>query len=400
MTQRILFVDDDPNLLASFQRSYRKILDFDTALGGTEALSYISSKGPYAVVVSDMRMPGMDGIELLEQFRLQSPDTIRVMLTGNADQATAVDAVNRGQIFRFVNKPCAPEELAPVLNAALEQAKLLRIERDVLENTLTGSVKVLGEILGMVSPQALGRGQRLRDSCLQFAQFLGVSRTWEIELGALLSPIGYASLPPILVRKLMGEEGDYSPAESIILRRIPRVGYDLLSTIPRLKEVAEIVLHQDQHFDGKGFPGEGRSGEAIPLGARILKIIADRAVLEADGIVKRKAFELMHSRKGVYDPTLLDKNFVCFPDFLSNAISANRPVITLPIAQLKAGQVVVADINSRSGSTLLSSGSRLTEMILQRLRNYASLGDVHEPVMVQSPAEETAAAPAARVPVA
>ena len=390
MTQRILFVDDDPNLLASFQRSYRKILDFDTALGGAEALGYITTKGPYAVVVSDMRMPGMDGVELLEQFRQQSPDTVRVMLTGNADQLTAVDAVNRGQIFRFINKPCAPEDLAPILNAALDQAKLLRIERDVLESTLTGSVKVLAEILGMVSPEALGRGQRLRDSCLKFAQFLGVSRTWEIELGALLSPIGYASLPPILVRKLMGEEGDYTPAESIILRRIPRVGYELLATIPRLKDVADIVLHQDQHFDGKGFPGEGRSGETIPLGARILKIIADRAALESDGIVKRKAFDLMHSRKGVYDPALLDKNFVCFPDFLSNAISASRPVITLPIAQLKAGQIVVSDIHSRSGSTLLSSGSRLTEMILQRLRNYASLGDVQEPVMVQSPAEDVA----------
>jgi response regulator RpfG family c-di-GMP phosphodiesterase len=385
MNNRILFVDDDPNILASFQRSFRKTFEFDTAAGGHEALTAHEKQGPYSVIVCDMRMPGMDGIEVLEEFRRRAPDTVRVMLTGNADQQTAVEAVNRGQIFRFVNKPIAPEELAPIISAALEHFKLLQVERDVLENTLTGSVKVLAEILGMVAPEALGRGQRLRDSTQRFARFIGIERTWEIELGALLSPIGYASLPPTLLRKLLGE-GDFTPAETGIIRRIPRVGHELLIGIPRLQDVAEIVLYQNQHFDGEGFPADGCARDKIPLGARILKIIADRVVLEADGIVKRKALETMQLRKGVYDPALLEKSFLCFPDFLSNAISASQPVLTLAIADLKPGQIVVADINSRSGTTLLSGGSRLTEMILQRLKNYSSLGEVQEPVMVQNPA--------------
>jgi response regulator RpfG family c-di-GMP phosphodiesterase len=385
MTNRILFVDDDPNILASFQRGYRKTFEFDTAAGGHEAIACHEKQGPYAVIVCDMRMPGMDGIEVLEEFRRRAPDTIRVMLTGNADQQTAVEAVNRGQIFRFVNKPIAPEELAPIITAALDQYKLHQIERDVLENTLTGSVKVLAEILGMVAPEALGRGQRLRDSAQRFARFLGFPRTWEIELGALLSPIGYASLPPTLLRKVLGD-GDYTPAEAGILRRIPRVGHELLIGIPRLKDVAEIVLYQNQHFDGEGFPADGCIGENIPLGARIIKIISDRVTLEADGIVKRKALETMQLRRGVYDPILLEKSFLCFPDFLSNALSASQPVLTLPIEELKPGQIVVSDINARSGTTLLSAGSRLTEMILQRLKNYSSLGDVKEPVLVQNPA--------------
>jgi hypothetical protein len=237
----------------------------------------------------------------------------------------------------------------------------------------------------MVAPEALGRGQRLRDSAKKFALFLGLKRTWEIELGALLSPIGYASLPPILLRKMMGD-GDYTPAEAGILRRVPRVGYELLIGIPRLKEVSDIVLYQEQHFDGSGFPADGCAGDAIPLGARILKIIADRVTLEADGIVKRKALEMMQLRKGVYDHALLEKSFHCFPDFLSNALSATQAVQTLFIADLKPGQVVVSDIHAQSGATLLSAGSRLTEMILQRLKNYSSLGDVREPVMVQNSA--------------
>ncbi len=383
MNNRILFVDDDPNLLASFQRSFRKVFDFDTAAGGVEALAINDTKGPYAVIVCDMRMPGMDGIEVLEAFRQRSPDTIRIMLTGNADQQTAVDAVNRGHIFRFINKPCPPEDLTPIVQAALEQARLVQVEHDVLEKTLTSSVKVLAEILGMVAPEALGRGQKLRDSAHRFAQFLGLKTTWHIELGALLSPIGYASLPPVMLRKLLGE-GDCTPTETSILQRMPRVGYELLIGIPRLKDVAEIVLYQDQHFDGRGFPGEGCSGDAIPLGARMLKIIADRALLESDGIVKRKAHETMQLRRGVYDPALLDKCFLCFPDFLSNALSAQAPVLTVPVYALQAGQILVANITTRSGTVLLSAGSRLTDMILRRLRNYAAIGDVNEPVMVQN----------------
>jgi response regulator RpfG family c-di-GMP phosphodiesterase len=385
MNNRILFVDDDPNLLASFQRSYRKTFEFDTAAGGQDALAAHEKSGPYAVIVCDMRMPGMDGIEVLEEFRRRSPDTVRIMLTGNADQQTAVEAVNRGHIFRFVNKPIAPEDLAPLIAAALDHHTRLQIEHDILENTLAGSVKVLAEILGMVAPDALGRGQRLRDSAHKFALYLGLKRTWEIELGALLSPIGYASLPPALARKLLGGEGDYTPAEAGILRRIPRVGHELIVGIPRLKEVADIVLYQNQHFDGQGFPADGTAGEAIPLGARILKIVSDRALLESDGIVKRKALETMQLRKGVYDPLLLEKTFHCFPDFLSNALSASQAVLTLHIADLKPGQIVVSDIHTRSGTTLLSAGSRLTEMILQRLKNYSSLGDVDEPVLVQNP---------------
>jgi response regulator RpfG family c-di-GMP phosphodiesterase len=386
MNPRILFVDDDPNLLASFQRSFRKLFEFDTANGGKDALVCLKKFGPYSVIVSDMGMPGMDGLELLEKVRVQFPDVIRVMLTGNADQQTAVDAVNRGQIFRFINKPCSAEDLVPVINSAIEAFKLQEMERSLLENTLSGCVKVLAEILGMVSPESLGRGQRLRESMQKFAVFLSAPRVWEIELGAQLSTIGYASLPTALLQKIHGE-GELSLSEAKVVRHVPRVGYELLIAIPRLKEVAEIVLYQNQHFDGEGFPAEGCEGEAIPLGARMLKIIVDRSLLETDGVVKKKALEVMKLRTGVYDPVLLEKCFLCFPEFLSNAVSAERPVFTTTVNQLKAGQVTVSDIQSRTGITLLGGGSRLTEMMLQRLRNYSSLGDVQEPILIQNSAE-------------
>jgi len=383
MNSRILFVDDEPNLLSSFQRSFRKTLQFDIAEGGIEALNAFEKNGAYAVIVSDMRMPGMDGMELLEKIKERYPSTVRVMLTGNTDQQTAVDAVNRGQIFRFLNKPCAPDDLLPIIHEALERYRLNETEQNLLSTTLVECVKVLAEILGMVAPDALGRGQRLSLSMQVFARFLKLPNEWELELGALLSGVGNASLPISLYRKYY-TEGNVTPAESAVIREVPRIGYTLINTIPRLHSLAEIVLYQNKFFDGGGFPADGCAGSAIPLGARMLKILSDRTDLEMDGIVKKKAYEVMISRKGVYDVGLLDKCFLCFPDFLSQTISSERRVLSLPINRLEKDQVVVSDILSSSGTVLLSAGSKISEMILQRLNNHSLLNDVQQPVLVQS----------------
>ena len=107
MTTRILCVDDDSNILLGYQRALRKQFQIEVALGGEEGLAAVRNQGPYAVIVADMRMPGMDGVELLAKVREIAPDTVRMMLTGNADQQTALEAVNQGHIFRFMTKPCA-----------------------------------------------------------------------------------------------------------------------------------------------------------------------------------------------------------------------------------------------------------------------------------------------------
>jgi len=391
---KILFVDDDPNLLAAFQRNLRGQFSFDTALGGVDALRLLQSQGPYAVALVDMRMPGMDGIEVLEKIRELSPDTVRMMLTGNADQKTAVDAVNRGQVFRFLNKPAPPEVLVPSLEAAIERYERLRVERELLEGTLTGSIKMLTDALGLAAPDALGRGQRLRDCVAKLACQLKAESIWELELGALLSGIGCAAIPHSILEKAAAAE-PLLTEEAAVLRRVPQIGHDLLADIPRLAGVADIVLYQHKHFDGTGFPADSVSGAAIPLGARMLKIFQDRLELEADGVVKQRAFETLKSREGVYDPVLLTQCFVCFGTFLANAVAADRPVLTLNARQLVPGHVVVSDIVTRSDLTLVSAGHRLTASIIQRIANFAEIGDLKEPLLVQdSPPEELRSAAA------
>src|SRR6266700_2888600 len=120
MSVKVLCVDDESNVLEAYQRNLRKRFTIDTALGGEPALALIASQGPYAVIVTDMQMPGMDGVEFLMRVRQKAPDTVRLMLTGNADQKTAVEAVNKGHVFSFLSKPCPAESLEAALENALQ----------------------------------------------------------------------------------------------------------------------------------------------------------------------------------------------------------------------------------------------------------------------------------------
>src|SRR4030067_3783918 len=155
MEEKILFVDDDPNILSAYQRQLRKQFTVDTALGGDLGLTAIANHGPYSVIVADMGMPGMNGVQFLSKVKEIAPDSVRMMLTGNADQHTAMSAINEGNIFRFLTKPCQPEVITKVLTAGIEQYRLVTAEKDLLEKTLNGRVKGLNDTLAIVNPTAL-----------------------------------------------------------------------------------------------------------------------------------------------------------------------------------------------------------------------------------------------------
>ena len=166
MPEKILCVDDEPNILNAYKRALRGTFLIETAAGGAEGLAILKGPDPFAVVVSDMRMPGMDGVEFLREVKQIVPDTVRIMLTGNSDQQTAIDAVNRGSIFRFLTKPCSPEDLSQAIDAAIQQYRLVMAEKELPEKTLTGCVKTLTDILSLVNPTAFSRAGRPRRSAL------------------------------------------------------------------------------------------------------------------------------------------------------------------------------------------------------------------------------------------
>src|SRR5919204_5183234 len=138
---RILCVDDEPAVLDGLSLHLRRRYEVFTATGGAEALASIEKNGPFAVVVSDMRMPGMNGAEFLARTREISPHTTRILLTGHADFDAALAAVNQGQIFRFLTKPCAPQLMLQAVEAGAEQNRLPPPQRGLLEQTLPRSLK-------------------------------------------------------------------------------------------------------------------------------------------------------------------------------------------------------------------------------------------------------------------
>jgi DNA-binding NtrC family response regulator len=190
MAEEILLVDDDNSVLDGYRRSLSREFVLETALGGQQALQLATDSGPYAVVVSDMRMPGMDGIQVLSKIKALSPDTIRVMLTGNADMETAVNAINEGSIFRFLNTPCSKEVMAKTLTAALVPYRLVNAEKQLLEQTLSGSMQVLTEVLSLVNPAAFSRAERARRYIHHIVTAMNLGNPWQYEVAAMTSQLG------------------------------------------------------------------------------------------------------------------------------------------------------------------------------------------------------------------
>lgn len=381
MSEKILFVDDDPKLLAAVERNLRQKFNLVTAAGGDAALARLSADGPFAVLVADMQMPGMNGVQLLAQVQKQYPETVRFMLTGNADQQTAVEAVNKGHVFQFLTKPCPMEMLASALQAGIKQYRLITAERELLEKTLNGSVKMLSDVLSLADPLAFGRGEILCNYMRTYVSTLTVANSWEFEIAAMLSQIGTVTIPPGIVEKARSGK-ELTSMEQEIYARVPKCGADLLANIPRLETVARIVLYQQKHYDGSGFPANVVRGEDIPIGARILKVLNDLVELEAQNVPKDEALRLMQQRAGWYDPRVLDATFACFDIYLpeTSAKSQGQPI---SVKELKAGQIVLADVKSASGKVIVLARSRLTPVLLARVNNFAKICPVEEPIYIE-----------------
>ena len=385
MTEKILLVDDEPNVLQGYKRSLRGKFGIETAVGPEEGLKAIEANGPFAVVVSDMRMPEMNGIQFLAQVKKKSPDTVRIMLTGNADQQTAVEAINEGNIFRFLTKPCQPEDLGMALSVGIEQHRLITAERDVLEQTLNGSITMLTEILSLFHPELFGRSTRIRDMIRKLSKSLNIPSSWDMEAACLLSQIGYLGLPPDVLLKVQKGE-NLSKEEEEIHTLVPEIGGHLLVNIPRLLSVSNIVLYQNKCFDGSGFPVNSMKEQDIPLGSRILKILNDLIELEETGVSTNNAIDQLKERKSWYDPQVLKKVSSIFWEDEKPESVPEKTFIAVSVKELRAGDIIRSDIKTSDGTLLLKSGQRLSAVQLVRVENCGKIRKIIEPIQVEKPA--------------
>jgi len=380
MAAKILFVDDDANLLASCERNLRRKYPLETAAGGELGLQKIASGGPYAVVVSDMQMPGMNGIQFLSAVKERAPETVRIMLTGNADVEVATGVVNQGNIFRFLTKPVPPDVLAKALDDALTQHRLIVAEKELLNKTLSGSIKLLTDILSIVDTVSFGRTQALRDLVAEATAKLGLTNAWEIHLAVMLAPIGYVTIPPeTMVKARSGAK--LSEIEESMVTRLPDTAAKLLANIPRLEGVAKIVRYQQKSFDGSGFPADNVSGEAIPLGSRLLKIFSDMFQLEKSGLSRIEALDQMKCRLGAYDPQLL-ASLRATSEQGKVVAKADVQTIAVSVKDLVPGMVLYSNVVTKDDMLIITAGHEINEMTLQKIQNFESISGIREPIYV------------------
>jgi response regulator RpfG family c-di-GMP phosphodiesterase len=375
---RVLFVDDEPNVLNGIRRSLRNDFDIHTAASGKEALQILEGDEPFGVVVSDCRMPEMDGIELLQRCSKVSPQSVRIMLTGNLDQETAVKAVNTGDVFKFLNKPCEADALKQVIGQAVRQYELVTAEKELLEKTLKGSIKVLADLLAIVKPEAFGRTARLRRKVRDVSKHIDGARLWELDAAALLSQLGCINVAPEILDKV--QRGDVlSEREATDFAAHPLLGAELIGRIPRLGRVANIILYQNKNYDGTGFPLDDVAKDEIPLEARVLHAVLLHDELRQQGRSEAAILDKLKRTPNQVDPRVLEA-LVKAAD-----LSDTADVIRVLPSELVLGMVVQEDIHTDQGVMLLCHGQEVTPAIREHLVTFQNLGSLTKRVLVAKP---------------
>lgn len=373
MSEKILLVDDELKILQSMRRQLRKRFEIVIAENGAEALTVLKSKGPFAVIVSDMRMPGMDGVQLLSRVKESHPNVVRMMLTGDADQTTASEAVNAGRIFRFLNKPCSITSLETSLALAVRHHKLLTAEKELLNKTVKGSITVMAELLSLANPTAFSSGYRIKPIVKQIATGLQLPGLWQYEVAALMSQIGCITLPGDILHKLHAGMS-LSEEEQQMYENHPKVGSELIRKIPRLEKIAAMVGNQQRSFDC--CDEEGSQAEEVRMGGEILMATIEYDLLRQQDIDHFKAILQMRKKDGTYNPAVLDLMEKYKPKNIHATIQ------NLGFKDVVPGMIVAEDVFAKNGAMLIPKGQEITWPFIQSLTNFEKQIGIVVPIRV------------------
>jgi response regulator RpfG family c-di-GMP phosphodiesterase len=360
----ILCVDDEPNVLEGLALHLRRRYEVFSAISGAQGLELLAQQAGIAVVISDMRMPGMDGAAFLGQVRRTFPDTVRLLLTGQAELGSAIRAVNDGQLFRFLTKPCAPPDLLATVEAAVQQHRLVTSERVLLEQTLHGSIRALTDVLALTNPLCFGRATRIKTRVTELAKALALEPRWQVEVAAMLSQLGCITLPHEVVEKLYYGK-PVGEGEQAMVDRLPEVTEKLLGNIPRLEVVRAILALAALPPGAEA--GASASEAGVRRCAELLRLVSELDVLEAQGQATARALETLRARPAGsgHDRALIEA-----AARLYGQAATGEVIRELKLDKVVVGMVFVEDVLLRSGTLLAARGFEVTESFLERARNY------------------------------
>jgi response regulator RpfG family c-di-GMP phosphodiesterase len=354
---RILCVDDEPRVTEGLALLLRRDYQVMTAVSGQAALEMIKDVGAPAVVMSDMRMPVMDGATFLKTIRRLYPETARILLTGEPGRDAAVSAINEGQIFRFLTKPCSPEHVRAAVEAAVAYHRLLAAERTLLQETLIGCIRALIDVLAITNPVAFGRSNRVKRLAMDIAAAAGHKSFWQLEAAAMLSQIGYISLPVELVEKLY-YGSVLTRDEGVLADGAPAVAQKLLGHIPRLQPVMEILAISQQ-------PNGDSPDGFVMVGANILRLVLEYDTQIARGNSVEAAVQAVRAKLDRHDKQLVEHL-----TSILGAESRNDETSQIPVGHVKPGMIILDDVRTHIGTLLVPKGFEVTDVFIERMRNF------------------------------
>ncbi len=423
----VLLVDDEESILSALKRLLRKegydILSAGSAREGLKVFDGMEVD----LVVSDHRMPEMTGVEFLSNVKDVSPGTMRILLTGYADMNAVVDAINHGQVYRFVNKPWNDEELKILLRQAIETGRLQKevqalnaltrkqneelkalnqdLERKVFERTaqldqrnkdlsrlyqeletnFVEMVRTFTGLLDLSNPFQGGHAKRTAAMAVSLARKAGLSdgEITEVELGALLHDLGTIGIPDRIVSKA---EEELNSEESQIMSKHPEMGREIVERMPRLAPAAQVIAHHHERFDGKGYPN-GLKGDAIPLPARIVALCD-----HYDTLLNHRSYRGRYNPRLALDAVIREKGKRFDPDTVNlfEVLLTGSPrlggdeneEVAVGFYDLAEGMVLARDLKTSKGLLLLAKGDEVRHLNLEKIKNFHKLDPIVDRIYV------------------
>ncbi|BAL88965.1 hypothetical protein AMIS_37450 [Actinoplanes missouriensis 431] len=369
----VLLVDDEEAVLQTLALQLGPDHTLLTASNGADALRMLAENGPVAAVVSDMRMPNMDGIELLRRVQVEYPDTIRVLHTGHGDIDTAIAAINSGGVYRYLPKPAGTGELRSIVGDAVARHGQAMAERELLDKTLRTSVQALFGCLELASPVAFARAGRIRALVAELCHELQLDGLWEIEVAAMASQLGAVTVPPAVLKKL--DRGvPLGPDEQAMVTAMPRAAVRLLRDIPMLHDVVAMA----EGLAGEPEPESGRSA-LVEAGISVIRTAIEYEIVESRSANSATAIGVLEERGDGAPHVLAALRRI-------KGVRAHQEVVkSLRIMELEVGMRLAEDVVALNGLVLIGRGTVATEVMLDRLANFARVVDIVEPVLAAVP---------------
>ena len=422
----VLLVDDEESILNSLRRLLRgQPYDVVLATSGAQALEIMATR-PIDLVMSDARMPGMDGATLLAEVHRLYPATSRILLTGYADLTTIIKAINDGQIHRYISKPWNDEELQLVLQQTLEHQRLERLARDqteqlkLLNATLEKRVAartaelqqtadmldlaydelkrsyVTGtEVFSLLANLRLPKDKQANRALIELirvycaAQSMDEASTRDLTMAAALYNIGKLSWTDSM---MVAPSDKLHSTDRGLYREYPGQSESLLMTLEPMKDAARIIRHHQERWDGTGFP-DHLKGDTIPPGSRLLKLAVDFIELQKGLILERHLNSdeaLLYIRKyagRLYDPALVEDFVQACATFLSDVTLGDPTVKVLTTRELEAGMVLARNLNADNGMLLLNAGKVLNLPLVDKLIAIEAMEGAKYNVFIKAPDE-------------